>query len=94
MPVTLEDDVAGVDALAEELVAIGDALERLAVDHPRPARVVECRYFAGMSVRETADALGLAPRTVNRDKALAQAWLRRELSAAGEASASLAERTR
>jgi RNA polymerase sigma factor (TIGR02999 family) len=78
-PVTLEEDFVGVDALADELLGLDESLVRLAEAHPRPAWVLECRYFGGLSVQETAAALELATRTVNRDLAFAQAWLRREL---------------
>lgn len=61
-----------LEALDESLTA----LERLA---ERPARVVECRFFGGMSVEETAAALGISPRTVKRDWTFARAWLRRDL---------------
>jgi RNA polymerase sigma factor (TIGR02999 family) len=64
----------------EEWLDLDEALDRLAAVDPRQARVVECRFFAGMSVEETADALGIAPSTVKRDWALARAWLNRELS--------------
>jgi RNA polymerase sigma factor (TIGR02999 family) len=52
------------------------ALERV---HPRPARVVECRFFGGLTVEETAAALEISPRTVKRDWRFAQAWLKNEL---------------
>ena len=51
--------------------------------HPRPARVVECRFFGGLTVDETAAALGISPRTVKRDWHFSQAWLRRRLEAEG-----------
>ncbi len=68
------------DDLAAELLDLEEALGRLSKLYPRPARVVECRFFGGLSVEETAAALDLAPRTVKRDWALARAWLYRELS--------------
>lgn len=68
-----------VDGLASELVGLDEALLSLARDYPRQARVVECRFFAGLSVEETAVALELAERTVKRDWALARAWLFRFL---------------
>jgi len=64
---------------ADELLALDDALERLAAVSERQARVVECRFFAGMSVEETAEALGTSPATVKRDWTVARAWLHREL---------------
>ena len=59
-------------------------MERLAVREPRLAQVVECRFFAGLSDRETAEALGVSPRTVQRDWAQARAWLRGEMAPRGE----------
>lgn len=61
------------------LLALDHALERLAEVDPRGARVVECRFFGGLTVDETAAALDVSPRTVKRDWAFAQAWLHREL---------------
>jgi RNA polymerase sigma-70 factor, ECF subfamily len=69
-----------VDGRAEELLDLDHALERLAALDPRQVRVVECRFFGGMSIEETAEALELSPATVKRDWALARAWLNRELS--------------
>jgi RNA polymerase sigma factor (TIGR02999 family) len=91
VPVTLEEATVGVDAMAEELLELDAALGRLEVGHPRPARVLECRYFGGLSVKEIGAALELAPRSVDRDLAFAKAWLRRELgggSGAGPAGES------
>jgi len=65
---------------AAELVELDAALERLRQVDERAARVVECRFFGGYSVPETAQALQVAPITVKRDWSLARAWLRRELS--------------
>ena len=63
----------------EELIALNDALERLEELNPRHVRIVECRFFAGLTVNETADALGLARATVVRDWRMARAWLRHAL---------------
>jgi RNA polymerase sigma-70 factor (ECF subfamily) len=63
-----------------ELVAVDDALERLAAHDPRKARVVELRFFGGLSMDETAQALGVSPRTAQNDWAFARAWLYRELT--------------
>jgi len=60
--------------------AIDEALERLAQIDPRQSRIVELRFFAGLSVEETADVLSVSPETVMRDWRLARAWLRNELS--------------
>lgn len=74
-PLSLDEADAGVDEFAAELVALDDALERFAKLHPRQAKVVECRYFAGLDVEETAAALGISPRSVKYDWAMARAWL-------------------
>jgi RNA polymerase sigma factor (TIGR02999 family) len=65
----------------EHLIEIDEALDKLAALDPRQARIVELRFFAGLSIDETAEALGCGARTVNREWRIAQAWLRRELSA-------------
>ena len=57
-----------------------EVLLRLAELDPQQGRVVELRYFAGLTVEETAEALRISPRTVKRDWAMASAWLRREFS--------------
>lgn len=62
-----------------DLVALDDALQALAARDTRKARVVELRFFGGMSVRETAEALGVSEVTVMRDWGMAKAWLYREL---------------
>lgn len=65
---------------ALDLIALDDALEALARLDPRKARVVELRYFAGLSVAETAAALGVATSTVDADWSFARAWLARRLA--------------
>ena len=81
--VSLTQAGAGIetDISLDELLAIDDALERLAVERPRWVRVVECRYFAGLTIEETAEALDVSHATVSNDWRLARAWLRRELAA-------------
>jgi len=74
------DDVPVVDAArSDELLALDEALTRLGAIDRRQAKVVECRFFGGMSIEDTAAALDLSPATVKRDWALARAWLNREL---------------
>ena len=68
------------DDKAELLTALDRALERLRLRSERQSRLVECRFFAGMSNAETAEVLGVSPATVKRDWQLAQAWLYRELA--------------
>jgi len=63
-----------------DLLALDEALEHLAALAPRKARVVELRYFAGLSVKETADVLGVSVETVMRDWRMAKLWLQRDLS--------------
>lgn len=65
----------------EGLIALNDALDRLAQESPRAAEVVECRYFAGYTEPETARVLGISERTVRREWTLARTWLYRELTA-------------
>jgi len=64
---------------ADELVELEEALERLQRINERQAKVVECRFYGGMSVEETADALNVSPATVKREWAIARAWLNREM---------------
>jgi len=67
----------------DEIVAVDLALERLARTDERKSKVLEMRFFGGLSVEETAEILGVAPNTVVRDWNFARAWLRRELSGRG-----------
>ena len=69
---------------AAVLIEINDALGRLAQLSPRLAQIVECRFFAGFTDEQTAQALGLTDRTVRRDWVKARAWLRREMAASPE----------
>jgi RNA polymerase sigma factor (TIGR02999 family) len=73
---------AGLLAVADratELLALDEALERLTAMDPRLGRVVECRFFGGLSEEETARALGVSQRTVSRDWSMARSWLHGEL---------------
>jgi RNA polymerase sigma factor (TIGR02999 family) len=63
-----------------DLVALDDALARLAALDARQARLVELRYFGGLTIEEAGEALAVSPSTARRDWTLAKAWLRRELS--------------
>ena len=81
--VTLGD--AGAEPSADaglEVLALHEALERLAALDPEQARLVELRYFGGLGIEETAEALGVSAATVKREWAVARAWLRRELEGA------------
>ncbi len=73
-----EADVAPVEQSAE-FIALDEALERLAAIDPRRSRIVELRFFGGLSEEETAVVLKVSPRTVRREWSLARAWLHREL---------------
>ena len=65
-----------------DLIALDEALERLATIDLRKSRVVEARFFGGLSVEETAEVLRVSPDTVHRDWRLAKAWLAREMEKA------------
>ena len=68
-----------------DIAALSDALETLAAASPRPAQVIELRFFGGFSVEETAETLGISPRTVLNDWNTARAWLHREMTRPGRA---------
>ncbi|HBY60751.1 MAG TPA: RNA polymerase subunit sigma-70 [Solibacterales bacterium] len=74
-------DIAG--SRGRELIAVDDALTALAAFDPRKARVIELRFFGGLSVEETADVLKVSPQTVMRDWSLARSWVKRELKQTG-----------
>ncbi|OLB47082.1 MAG: hypothetical protein AUI13_18275 [Gemmatimonadetes bacterium 13_2_20CM_2_69_23] len=80
IPLTDVPDIAVADG---DLIAFDDTLDRLEAINERLCRVVECRCFGGMSVDETAAALGTSPATVKRDWAFSRAWLNRELAGSG-----------
>ena len=79
--VSLDSEQIAGDDQAEAMLDINDAIDRLATIEPRLAQVVECRFFGGLSEVETAEALGITARTVQRDWAKARMLLRRALSA-------------
>lgn len=79
----IEATLGGADpseARDEALVALDESLLRLEAVDPRQSRIVECRFFGGMTIEDTAEALGVSPATVKRAWAMAQAWLYRDLS--------------
>jgi RNA polymerase sigma-70 factor (ECF subfamily) len=78
--VEMDDNLAVSPDRIDEVVAIDEALQRLAAENPRQARVVELRYFGGLSVEQIAGILNVAPRSVKRDWALARIWLFRALN--------------
>jgi len=78
----LEQVEIPVDQRAEALVELDAALDRLATLNPRLSRIVECRFFGGMTEEETAAALGITARTVRRDWVKAKGWLLQDLERA------------
>lgn len=90
-PVTLERvEIAG-ELPDETLLGLCEALTELERLEPRPARVVECRFFGGLSLDETAEALGISPATVSRDWTVARAWLHARLTEGTRTDARLAD---
>ena len=79
LKVSLEEAVVMPEERAAELVALDEALQRLDAMNERQVRVVECRYFSGLTIEETAQALGVSVATVNRDWTTARLWLYREV---------------
>jgi RNA polymerase sigma-70 factor, ECF subfamily len=77
--ISLDDVEIAAGERAAEIVALDEALERLAGIDPRQARVVELRFFGGLSEKETGDTLGISQRTVAREWVTAKGWLYREL---------------
>jgi RNA polymerase sigma factor (TIGR02999 family) len=82
--VTLVEDAAASPQGDPDVEALDEALEALAALEPRQARLVELRYFGGLTIEEAAEQIGVAPATAKRDWALARAWLRRRLEARGD----------
>ena len=76
--------VADEDAAAVDVLSLNDALNRLAAEDARKAQVVELRYFAGCTIQETAEALGIGTATVEREWRFARAWLRADLERKGD----------
>lgn len=80
--VTLDESVAEAPQRSVDLIALDDALLKLAALDPRQARVVELRYFGGLDIEQTAESLGISPATVKRDWTFARAFLQREMDEA------------
>lgn len=78
-PVTLPPFMADRSVDLDALLDVDRALDGLRDVHPRPAQVLEMRFFVGLSVEETAEALGISTATVKRDGRLARAWVRKEV---------------
>jgi RNA polymerase sigma factor (TIGR02999 family) len=79
--VTLEEEVAAAPQRDVNLLAVDEALTRLEAIDPEKSRMVELRFFSGLSVEETAEVMGISPRTVDRQWRTAKAWLHREIGA-------------
>jgi RNA polymerase sigma-70 factor, ECF subfamily len=77
--VTLDESVAEAPQRSVDLIALDDALLKLAALDPRQARVVELRFFGGLDIEQTAESLGISPATVKRDWTFARAFLQREI---------------
>ncbi|MGQ0736669.1 MAG: ECF-type sigma factor [Acidobacteriota bacterium] len=92
--VELEDAMLVSEARSDDVVAVDEALQRLAAAEPRLAAIVECRFFGGLTVEETSEALDLSPATVKRDWVAARTWLYRELHGARDAGVSLRQANR
>jgi len=82
--VTLDEGLVAGEAPSVDLVALNEALDRLEAMDPEQARLVELRYFGGLTIEETAEAMNTSPASVKRHWTVARAWLAREL--AGESS--------
>jgi RNA polymerase sigma-70 factor (ECF subfamily) len=80
-PMSLEDAIVASPDRAPDLLALDEALDRLAKRDPRKGKVVELRFFGGLSVEETAAVLKVSPFTVIRDWNFVKAWLSREIKA-------------
>jgi len=82
--VALDEAAAVSDERGADLLALDEALRALAELDPRQSKVVELRFFGGLTVEEAAEVLKVSPATVERDWSFARAWLHRELSKGGE----------
>ena len=80
MQIPLDEALIGARTGGVDMLALNEALTSLSKVDPRKGRVVELRYFGGLSVEETAEVLRMSPETAKRDWKMAKAWLLRELS--------------
>ncbi|HKX83969.1 MAG TPA: sigma-70 family RNA polymerase sigma factor [Pyrinomonadaceae bacterium] len=78
--ITLDDNLEVAGGAGTDIVALDEAMKRLAALNPRQSRIIELRYFGGLTEEETAEVLGLSSRTIRRDWTVARAWLFRELT--------------
>jgi RNA polymerase sigma factor (TIGR02999 family) len=84
LQITFDEGLEVSDERAAEVVALDEALQSLAEFDQRKSRMVELRFFAGLSIEETAEVLGVSPGTVMRDWTLAKTWLQREIKKRGQ----------
>lgn len=82
--VSLDNAIAGGEAASIDMLAMNEALERLAGLDPQLARLVELRFFGGLTIEEAAEVLGVSSATIKRSWSMAKAWLRRELETSSE----------
>jgi RNA polymerase sigma factor (TIGR02999 family) len=78
--VSLDEAIISSEEKGADLLTLNEALDGLAAIDPQQSRVVELRVFGGLTVEETAEVLGISPRTVKREWGMARAWLRRQIS--------------
>jgi RNA polymerase sigma-70 factor, ECF subfamily len=84
--VTLDERLLAGEGQSIDVLALDEALTRLAALDPGQARIVELRYFGGLTIEETAEVVGVSPATVKREWALARAWLKRALDPASDSA--------
>ena len=84
--VTLDAGLVAGEAPSVDVLALDEALTRLAALDPEQARIVELRYFGGLTIEETAGAVGVSPATVKRQWTMARAWLKRAIDCASDDS--------
>ena len=80
VPINLEDVDVAINAEPEALLLVDEAVQRLAAEHPDNAELVKLRFYAGLTIEQTAQALGLSEKTVKRHWIHARAWLFREIN--------------
>jgi RNA polymerase sigma-70 factor, ECF subfamily len=83
IPVPLDEALVFAPEQASELVRLDESLERLAKIDPRQGKIVELRFFGGLTVEQTAEVMGISPKTVKRDWSMAKAWLHGDLQTSG-----------
>ena len=87
--ITLDESLASAEPPGIDMLALDEALTRLAALDPEQAHIVELRYFGGLTIEETAEVVGTSPATVKRQWAMARAWLKRAVDSAPDDAANL-----